>query len=114
MSIAAAFTALPPDLQGVIIKTVQIVGVLLAVVISVALLTLAERKVIGYMQSRLGPNRVTLIGIPFTAGLGQPFADVVKLLFKEIILPANADRVLFLIAPLLSLTPAFATFAAVP
>ena len=106
--------ALTPELQGVIIKAIEIVGVLIAVVLAVAFLTLAERKVIGYMQTRLGPNRVTLFGIPFTGGIGQPFADVVKLLLKEIIVPANADRVLFLIAPLIAVTPAFATFAAVP
>jgi NADH-quinone oxidoreductase subunit H len=109
-----AWGALTPDLQGVIIKTLEIVGVMLTVIIAVAFLTLAERKVLGYMQSRIGPNRVTLFGIPFTGGIGQPFADVVKLLLKEIIVPANADRVLFLIAPLLAVTPAFATFAAVP
>jgi NADH-quinone oxidoreductase subunit H len=106
--------ALTPELQGVIIKTLEIVGVMLTVIVAVAFLTLAERKVLGYMQSRIGPNRVTLFGIPFTGGIGQPFADVVKLLLKEIIVPANADRVLFLIAPLIAVTPAFATFAAVP
>jgi NADH-quinone oxidoreductase subunit H len=106
--------ALTPELQGVIIKTVEIVAVMLAVIVSVAFLTLAERKVLGYMQSRIGPNRVTLFGIPFTGGIGQPFADVVKLLLKEIIVPANADRVLFLLAPLIAVTPAFATFAAIP
>jgi NADH-quinone oxidoreductase subunit H len=109
-----AWGALTPELQGVIIKTIEIVAVMLTVIVSVAFLTLAERKVLGYMQSRIGPNRVTLFGIPFTGGIGQPFADVVKLLLKEMIIPANADRVLFLLAPLIAVTPAFATFAAIP
>jgi NADH-quinone oxidoreductase subunit H len=108
------YAQLPPEWQLVLLKLIEIVGVLLAVVISVAMLTLIERKIIGWMQSRIGPNRVRIFGLPFTAGLGQPFADVVKLLFKEIILPADADRVLFLLAPLVSLTPAFATWAVVP
>ena len=81
---------------------------MVAIVLCVALLTYVERKVIGYMQARIGPNRVG----PF--GLLQPFADVIKLMLKEIILPANAARFLFLIAPLISIAAAFATWAVVP
>lgn len=76
--------------------------------LSVAYLTYAERKVIGYIQVRLGPNRVG------PKGLLQPIADAVKLMFKEIILPASSDRFLFIIAPILSLAPALAAWAVMP
>jgi NADH-quinone oxidoreductase subunit H len=108
------FAGLAPALQTTIIVTLQISGVLVAVVLSVALLTLAERKVIGYMQLRLGPNRVTFFGLPFLRGWAQPFADVVKLLLKEIIVPGRASRTLFLLAPLVVLVPALAAWAVVP
>ncbi len=81
---------------------------LLPLILLVAYYTLAERRIIGAMQSRIGPNRVG----PW--GLFQPFADVIKLLLKEIILPADANRYLFLIAPVLSIAPAFAVWAVVP
>jgi NADH-quinone oxidoreductase subunit H len=110
----ALYGSFPPWAQLFLVKGLEIVAVLLAVVLSVAFLTLLERKVIGWMQSRIGPNRVKIFGIPGSGGWGQPFADVFKLLFKEIIVPADADRVLFLIAPLVALTPAFATWAVVP
>ncbi|MDY6943906.1 MAG: NADH-quinone oxidoreductase subunit NuoH [Pseudomonadota bacterium] len=74
----------------------------------VAYLTLAERKVLGFIQSRVGPNRVGY------AGLLQPIADAVKLAFKEIIIPTNANRFLFLSAPILSFIPALAAWAVVP
>ena len=61
-----------------------------ALIISVALLTLWERKVIGWMQLRRGPNRVRIFGL--FPGLGQPFADVVKLLMKEVIIPAQVEQ----------------------
>ena len=85
----------------------QILLVTIVVILCVAYTTLAERKVIGWMQLRIGPNRVG----PY--GLLQPFADVFKLLMKEILVPASADRFLFLLAPIISLVPAFAAWAVV-
>jgi NADH-quinone oxidoreductase subunit H len=81
-------------------------------IICVALLTLWERKVIGWMQLRRGPNRVRLFGL--APGLGQPFADVFKLLMKEVIIPANANKFLFRLAPLIALVPALAAWAVIP
>ncbi len=102
------WAALPLLLQQVLIITVQILPLLIVVILCVAFLTLAERKIIGYMQNRIGPNRVG------PKGLLQPFADVIKLIIKEVVLPAKANRFLFLIAPLLSLIPALATWAVIP
>lgn len=87
---------------------IKIVAIVVPVILSVAYLTYAERRVIGAIQARNGPNRVG------PAGLLQPFADVFKLLFKEVILPANANRFLFLLAPLLALMPALAAWAVIP
>ncbi len=91
----------------------KVLAITVPLILVVAFLTLAERKVIGSMQSRLGPNRVGFFGFRMW-GLGQPFADVVKLLFKEIILPSNANKFLFFIAPVITLAPAFATWAVIP
>ncbi|MDX1571586.1 MAG: NADH-quinone oxidoreductase subunit NuoH [Xanthomonadales bacterium] len=88
--------------------TAKILMVTVPLILCVAFLTLAERRVIGAMQVRIGPNRVG------PNGLFQPFADVFKLLMKEIILPTNANRFLFLLAPLLTLAPAFAAWAVIP
>src|SRR4029077_17987254 len=76
--------------------------------LSVAYLTLWERKLIGWIQIRIGPNRVGPLG------LLQPIADGIKLMFKEIILPANANKALFLLAPVVMLMPALAAWAVIP
>ena len=94
-----------PEIWATFLVTAQIVGVLISLVIAVAMLTLAERKVIGYIQLRRGPNRVSFFGLPVLHGLAQPFADVIKLLLKEIIVPARSSRFLFLLAPLIVLVP---------
>jgi NADH-quinone oxidoreductase subunit H len=99
---------LPSGLATVILILIKIVLIVLPLMLGVAYLTLAERKVIGYMQVRIGPNRVGF------RGLLQPIADSVKLMFKEVVLPSGANRALFLIAPVLALGPALAAWAVVP
>src|SRR5512143_3697812 len=86
----------------------KIVVVVVPLILSVAYLTLAERKIIGWMQVRIGPNRVGPLG------LLQPFADVFKLIFKEIVLPSGANKTLFYVAPVLSIGPAIAAWAVIP
>jgi NADH-quinone oxidoreductase subunit H len=93
-------------------STGWILVITVALIISVALLTLWERKVIGWMQLRRGPNRVRIFGL--LPGLGQPFADVVKLLLKEVVIPAKANKLLFRLAPMIALIPAFAAWAVIP
>ncbi|MDP2143040.1 MAG: NADH-quinone oxidoreductase subunit NuoH [Gallionella sp.] len=87
---------------------VKIMLIVLPIMGAVAYLTLAERKVIGYMQIRIGPNRVG----PY--GLLQPIADGVKLLFKEIIVPSGSNKFLFILAPIMALAPSLAAWAVVP
>ncbi|HXT03408.1 MAG TPA: NADH-quinone oxidoreductase subunit NuoH [Casimicrobiaceae bacterium] len=87
---------------------VKVIVIAVPLIIAVAYLTYAERKVIGWMQVRIGPNRVGPLG------LLQPFADVLKMLFKEIIVPSGASRALFFVAPMLSLAPALAAWAVIP
>ncbi|MCC5864686.1 MAG: NADH-quinone oxidoreductase subunit NuoH [Wenzhouxiangella sp.] len=86
----------------------KIMMIVFPITIAVAYFTYFERKVIGYMQVRRGPNRVGPLG------LLQPFADVFKMLFKEIIIPTNANRFLFLLAPVLALAPALTAWAVIP
>jgi NADH-quinone oxidoreductase subunit H len=93
---------------------VKIVVIVMPLMGAVAYLTLAERKIIGYMQVRLGPNRVTFFGIRWLGGWGQPIADAIKLLTKEIVVPTGANRFLFILAPMLCIMPALAAWAVVP
>jgi len=88
-----------------LVKVVVVFGVVL---LFVAYMTLAERKVLGHIQVRYGPNRVG----PF--GLLQPIADGIKAFFKEEVIPAKADKTLFVIAPMISMVAALSLFAVIP
>lgn len=92
-------------LLATLIKIALVMGLVL---LAVAYLTWLERKVIGDIQVRFGPSRVG----PF--GLLQPIADGIKLMFKEDIVPSNADRLIFLLAPAISFIPALIVFAVIP
>lgn len=82
--------------------------IMIPLILMVAYLTFAERKVIGYIQDRIGPNRVG------PAGLLQPIADVIKLLIKEVILPTKANKGLYILAPILALAPSLAAWSVIP
>ncbi len=88
--------------------SLKITAIAVPIMLTVAYLTLAERKVIGYIQVRIGPNRVG------PRGLLQPIADGLKLVMKEIIIPTRSNRFLFLLAPLLALAPSLAAWAVIP
>jgi NADH-quinone oxidoreductase subunit H len=107
---AIEFVTNPPPLLR---TTLWIVVVMMTVVISVAFTTLWERKLIGWMQLRKGPTRVGSI-FGFLPGIFQPFADVIKLLVKEVVVPTASSKVLFRIAPVIALVPALATWAVMP
>lgn len=90
------------------LQLIKIIVVLVPLLLSVAYLTYAERKVIGYMQCRVGPNRVGF------KGLLQPIADAVKLMFKEIVIPTKSNHYLFAIAPIFSFAPVLAIWVIMP
>ena len=96
------------SLADILIIVIKGLALIFPLIIMMAYMTYAERKVIGFMQLRIGPNRVG----PF--GLLQPFADVFKMLFKEIIFPSKSNIYLFLLAPILAFVPAVAVWAVVP
>ncbi|MCX7512449.1 NADH-quinone oxidoreductase subunit NuoH [Frateuria sp. STR12] len=95
-------------LNELVWPVVYILCIAVPLILAVAMFVYWERKVIGWMHVRMGPNKIG----PF--GILQAFADVVKLLLKEVILPSSANRVLYYLAPLLALVPAFAAWAVVP
>ena len=106
--IEAQLAWLPSPVLVTFIIVLKILLIVMPLMGAVAYLTLAERKVIGYIQVRIGPNRVG------PRGLLQPIADALKLLCKEVIVPQGASRFLFLIAPILALGPALAAWAVIP
>jgi NADH-quinone oxidoreductase subunit H len=97
---------------GLLVWTlIKILCVMMPLIVSVAFYTLLERKVIGFMHVRRGPQ---FIGSLFGIGFIQAFADVFKMLFKELIVPSNASPFLYRLAPLIALGPAFAAWAVIP
>jgi NADH-quinone oxidoreductase subunit H len=98
----------PELIRDVVVIVLKIAALLGPLIIGVAYFTYAERKIIGFIQNRLGPNRVGF------RGLLQPFADLFKMLFKEVVVPSRSNRFLFVIAPLVSLIPALGVWAVVP
>lgn len=105
---AQLFGSYWPNIELVAWTLLKVIAIVVPLLIAVAYLTYAERKVIGYMQVRIGPNRVGIWG------LLQPVADGLKLLFKEIILPTASNKGLFLLGPILTIAPAFAAWAVIP
>lgn len=106
--VLSIWNAFPEWVQTVLVILIKIVAILLPLILAVAYTTYAERKVIGYMQVRMGPNRVG------PKGWLQPIADVVKLMFKEVILPQRSSRFVFYLAPVLALAPAFVAWSVMP
>ena len=105
--------AMQPTVVEVLSIVSQITVILTPLMLAVAYMIYAERKVIGAIQGRIGPNRVGALGYHLL-GLGQPIADALKLILKEIVVPSGANKALFVIAPILSLGPAVAAWAVVP
>jgi len=99
---------LPEVVRDIIVILLKIAVLLVPLILGVAYYTYAERKIIGFIQHRIGPNRVGF------RGLLQPFADLFKMMFKEVVIPTSSNRFLFVIAPIISLVPAFAVWAVVP
>ncbi|MGO3871234.1 MAG: complex I subunit 1/NuoH family protein, partial [Alcaligenes sp.] len=99
---------LGPTAWFVVWTLLKVIAIAVPVILCVAYLTYWERKMIGFMHVRLGPTRVGY------RGLLQPFADVFKLLTKELIVPAQSNKVLYLLAPVVTLMPALAAWAVIP
>ena len=95
-------------IQTVAWTLIKIFALIVPLMLGVAYLTYAERKIIGWMQVRIGPNRVGF------QGLLQPIADGLKLLMKEIIIPSGANKGLFILGPILAIAPALAAWAVIP
>ncbi len=95
-------------ITGIFVTTVTIISIVVPLMLGVAYLTFIERKVIAYMHDRVGPNRVG------PHGLFQPFADAIKLLMKELIVPTKANKYLYIIAPVLVLAPSLTAWAVIP
>ncbi len=106
--LATLFGSYWPNIELTAWTLMKIVAIVAPLMIGVAYLTYAERKIIGYMQVRMGPNRVGYFG------LLQPMADGIKLLMKEIVLPTASNKGLFLLGPVLAIAPAFAAWAVIP
>ena len=97
------------EILGIVLPIIlKILFLIIPLLLSVAYLTLAERKIIGWMQLRKGPNRTGFLG------LLQPIADALKLIFKEPIIPQGSDKVLFLLAPIITFSLAMIGWAAIP
>ena len=103
-----SFGFLPSELTFTLWTITKIMAICVPVMASVAYITFAERKIIGYIQARVGPNRVG------PKGWLQPIADALKLLTKEVVIPNGANKLLFLAAPVLALAPSLAAWAAIP
>ncbi|HWI35961.1 MAG TPA: NADH-quinone oxidoreductase subunit NuoH [Burkholderiales bacterium] len=97
-----------PAIYATVVSLAAIVAIVAPLMGAVAYLTLWERKMIGWIQIRIGPNRVGPLG------LLQPIADGVKLIFKEVIVPTNANKGLYLLGPVLFILPAVAAWAVIP
>ena len=104
---------LPDSVVLTIVTLIKILLIIVPLMLGVAYVTYIERKVIGFMQIRKGPNRVGFFGFKLW-GLGQPIADGMKLAFKEIIIPTSANVYMFLLAPILAIVPALAAWAVIP
>ncbi len=99
---------LPEWLRFTVVTSGKISALLVPLILTVAYFTYWERKVLGWVQNRLGPNRVGWHGVL------QPFADLFKMLWKEVVIPSRANKVLFLLAPLVSVVTAFTVWAVMP
>src|SRR5215475_7236030 len=98
----------PVEVEWTLMKTGQILAIMIMLLLTLAFILLFDRKIWAGVQMRKGPN---VVG-PF--GLLQSFADFFKFVFKEIVVPAGADKMVFLLAPLISFILAFVAWAAIP